>query len=90
MNRGNLLKPNMDLKLTKIQKLREAEVGWSTKLTTRSTLNLTLDIKYKEKKYLNIKALKSECFSLFLYIALLPKEIKIVLKWPRPSSPLNR
>lgn len=25
MNRGNLLKPNMDLKLTKIQKLREAE-----------------------------------------------------------------
>lgn len=89
MNRGNLLKPNMDLKLTKIQKLREAGTGWSTKLTTRSTLNLTLDIKYKEKKYLNIKALKSECFSLFLYIALLPKEIKIVLKWPRPSSPLN-
>lgn len=30
---------NMDLKLTKIQKLREAEAGWSTKLTTRSTLN---------------------------------------------------
>lgn len=30
MNRGNLLKPNMDLKLTKIQKLREAEAGWST------------------------------------------------------------
>lgn len=30
MNRGNLLKPNMDVKLTKIQKLRGAEAGWST------------------------------------------------------------
>lgn len=42
-----------------------------------------------KKKIQNILALKLDYFSIFVYRALLSKEINIVFNWPRPSSPLK-